>query len=67
LSATSSATTTTSSNSSSQALSPLPFGTGSGCGSGGHPCLVPCPLNEVDELLAVAQVRAGEKAGRGRS
>jgi hypothetical protein len=39
------------------ALSPLPFGTGSGCGSGGHHCLVPCPLGEVDELLALAQLQ----------
>jgi len=45
-----------SSSSSSHALSPLPFGNGSGTGSGGHPCLVPCPLTDVDELLAMAQV-----------
>jgi len=46
-------------SSTSQALKPLPFGTGAGCGSGGGlGCLVPCPLGEVDELLAVAQVQA---------
>jgi hypothetical protein len=45
-------------NNRSHSLSPLPFGNGTGSGSGGHPALTPCPLSEVDELLAMAHLQS---------
>ena len=46
---------------SNYSLAPLPFGSGAGAGCGGHPSTVPCPLKEVDELLAMAQARIGSR------
>merc|ERR1740117_1165035 len=34
-----------------------PFASGNGMGAGGHPCVVPCPMAEIDELISLALIQ----------